>query len=131
MSPDETNAISDKIFQKKDQENVPIPMSNVGTVVINGIPVSASALFNDDAKRVGITSELRTLPKYNTTPEPGGYILYKPAKQISPTELDSEMYVTGRVTVTEDQLIPYLNEKGQPSERKVSELSEQIKKQMK
>ena len=131
MSPDETNAISDKIFQKKDQENVAIPMSKVGTVVINGIPVSASALFNDDAKVVGITSELRTLPKYNTTPEPGGYILYKPVKQISPTELDSEMYVAGRVTVTEDQGIPYLNEKGQPAERKVSELSEQIKKQMK
>lgn len=130
MSPDETNAISDKIFQKKDQQNIAIPMSNVGTVVINGIPVSADALFNKDAKVVGITSELRTLPKYNTTPEPNGYILYKPAKQISPSELDSEMYVTGRARVTKDQPIPYLNEKGQPAERKASDLSEQIKKQL-
>ena len=130
MSADETNAISDKLFQTKEGKTQSIPMSNVGTVVINGIPVSAGALFNDEAKVVGITSELRTLPKYNTTPEPGGYILYKPIKQISPTEIDSEMYVTGRAVVTSDQLIPYLDATGKPAERRVFDLSEQIKKQL-
>lgn len=131
MSPDETNAISDKLFQIKDGDKQPIPMSSVGTVVINGIPVSAGALFNDNAKVVSITSELRTLPKYNTTPEPNGYILYKPVKQISPTELDSEMYVTGRTFVTRDQPIPYLDATGKPAKRRVDELSDQIKKQLK
>lgn len=130
MSPDETNAISDKLFQNKNGEKQSIPMSNVGTVVINGIPVSAGALFNDDAKVVSITSELRTLPKYNTTPEPNGYILYKPVKQISPTEIDSEMYVTGRAVVKGNQPIPYLDATGKPAERRVDDLSEQIKKQL-
>ena len=130
MSPDEANAISDKLFQNKAGDKQAIPMSNVGTVVINGIPISAGALFNDDAKVVSITNELRTLPKYNTTPEPNGYILYKPVKQISPTEIDSEMYVTGRAVVKGNQPIPYLDAKGKPAERRVDELSEQIKKQL-
>ena len=130
MSPDEANAISDKLFQNKAGDKQAIPMSNVGTVVINGIPISAGALFNDDAKVVSITNELRTLPKYNTTPEPNGYILYKPVKQISPTEIDSEMYVTGRAVVKGNQPIPYLDAKGKPAERRVDQLSEQIKKQL-